>query len=336
MPATATRKKPAAAKKPQAGKTAKTSSPIDNRLISIMVFAGLIIAVVPALNYANDTYRVISPLKYLAAVGTGFVTGMSGNPAALLMPGGLLEMLGAGRSIKEFFPTTALAAVFPLSSMVFIVSAACGFAGTRDGIKRGWLRYEPALVMAALALAGMAAAWWAKSVSPLFNDLMSSVANSPYFLGAVFFIILFLGAAKLLSGGAATNRHWLLSVAAGPVTGFWVGYLGEHWFWFLAALLLFVYVIVLNERIMGILVSIPLVMSPICAAKIFYDAGGASPAVLLNRDAADWPAVAAIGFSFVIGHIFMLRVMEALPAGVRRGVFFTSYIVFMIFFIIRL
>ncbi len=336
MPATATRKKNST-RRASARSAANAPAPVHENMLYLSLFAGALIALIPAVKYAQDVFGFMSPVRYIAAVATGFLTGVSGNPVFFLIPGGVAEMFGVHPDIISVFPYSMVSPVIPASTSILFVSVLCGITGLRDGLKRGRLRYEPAMILPVLSLTGMAAAWWAKSVSPLFNDLMSSVANSPYFLGAVFFMILFLGAAKLLAGNKSTNRHWLLSIAAGPVIGFWIGYLGGAWMWFLAAILLFVYVIVLNESIMGIIVSLPLVAAPVCAAKIFYNSGGSFHSLFRGElSAIEWPALVSIAVFFCLGHLFMIKVMGALPSGVRRGVFFSSYIIFMVYFIITL
>lgn len=265
-------------------------------------------------------------LKYAAALACGLLTGLSGNPLIIDLPALIALKLGAPAPALTNLPSVFLGGWFSPALCYGVFAALMAAAPIRDGLKKGWLRYKPALLIPATALPGMALAWWANHSAKLFVEISAGFFDSPYLVGFVAAAVLALGIVKWAARSEPAPRHWAWSIVVGPAIGFWIGWLDHFWMPALVVLLFFTFLFVMNESVMGTIAALPVALTPIWFAKIFYlrvTAAGLMPA---GTAGVPWALVAITFAGFAAAHLFAVRLAAAMPAGARRAVFFVLYI----------
>jgi hypothetical protein len=275
--------------------------------------------------------QVIGPgaiFKYAGALACGILTGFSGNPLIVETASMIAQRAGAPDAALAHLPNIFLGGWFSPALCYGVFTALMAALTFRDGFKKGWLRYEPALLVPVTALPGMALAWWANHSAKLFVEVSTGLFNSPYLVGFVAVGVLTLGIVKWATKNEAVARHWALSLVVGPAIGFWVGWLDHLWMQGLVVLLYFTYLFLTNESIMGTIVTLPIALTPIWFGKVFYSGGGDAGLMRNGTAGVPWALVSITFAGFAAAHLFAVRIMAALPAGVRRAIFFVFYILF--------
>ncbi len=261
------------------------------------------------------------------AAAAGLLAGFTGNPALVALPERAAERFGVGAAQAADFPSAVMGGFLSPEAMILAAAGLMAAASARDGLKRGWFRYEPALIVPGLGLAGMAAASWARGAGSLFYELFSGFFSSAAPVWFIVGAVALFGAARWLGGWTPARRHWMWSAAAGPAVGFWAGYVEVVWIQALVALLFLVYMLVLNEDETGMAAGVPFAFVPLCAAKLFFVEGGMSSSGphVADMQGAPWALFAAVAVGFALSSLLAARLLAALPAKAARHVFFPLF-----------
>jgi hypothetical protein len=275
---------------------------------------------------------------FALASAAGLLAGFTGNPALVVLPERAAERFGVGTAQAADFPSAVLEGFLSPEAMIFAAAVVMAAVVARDGLKKGWFRYEPALIVPGLGLAGMAAAAWAKGAGSLFYELFSGFFSNAAPVWFIAGALGLFGAARWLGGWNPSRRHWMWSAVAGPAVGFWAGYVEVVWIQALVALLFFVYLLVLNEDEPGMAAGVPFAFVPLCAAKLFFVDGGMSAAGphVADMQGAPWAMFACAAAGFALSSLLAARLLVALPAKAARHVFFPLFFASIILMMILL
>jgi len=310
---------------------AAAGSPDETRAL---VIVSVVLAAAGAVVFlVSEKYPLFTIVKFAGALLTGVLAGVSGNAMMAAVPCEVFSWWGAGAA---GFPCGLPGGCVPVEVLVFVTALITGGATMKESLKRGWLRYEVVLIVPALALPGMAVAWWAQHTSPLFNDTISGAINGRVFMGLVLLAISALAVAKW-SGMDGRRHHWLWSAAAGPVLGFWVAYTGGFWMYLLVILIFFISVVLLNEDAFGAIAAMPFMLAPLLGAKFLFIHRGGWLDILGNLwECITWEEAAIALAGIAAGRVWAARLVAALPARARRAVFFSTFIIFTVVSLVRL
>ncbi len=308
-------------------KAAAAFSGVDRQLI---LFGAVLVASAGAVFAAQGATGATTTGRYGAALVSGLLTGVSGNPLWLELIAKFAKLFGI-ESIAALFPQNQLAGCLP-REMIFL-SAACvmGLVALLDGLRKGRMRYEPAIIIPSLGFPAMLLAIRERATAQSFYSLFSDFFKGPYPIGFIALCTLLPCIVRLASrSDPRKGRHWLLSFAAGPFIGFWIGYLETSWVQSLFVLLFFFYVFILNEDVMGIIYGVPVAAAPLLGAKIFYLGAETAKTPAAAGGGIPWAALIVSAVGFAAAHLFSTRLAAALPSAPRRAIFFATTIVFLI------
>jgi len=307
----------------------KAASPFSGADRQIILFGAVLAASAGAVFAVQGAIETTITGRYAVALVSGLLTGVSGNPLWLELISKVAELFGAD-SIASLLPQNYLGDCFSREMIFLAAVCAMALVSLLDGLRKGRMRYEPALIIPSLGFPAMLLAIRERTNAQSFYNLFSDFFKGPYPIGFVALCTLLLCIVRLASRAEPQKcRHWLFSFAAGPFIGFWIGYLETSWVQSLFTLLLFSYIFILNEDVVGIIYSIPVAAAPLLGAKIFFL--GAEMAK--TPDAAScgipWAAIAVSAAGFAAAHLFTTRLAAAIPSGPRRTLFFSTTLVFL-------
>ncbi|MFA6447903.1 MAG: hypothetical protein WCX65_00405 [bacterium] len=315
-------KKPASKKKSPAGS--------DAGLRPSIMFAAILFASVCLVFAFEALLGAGSTLRYAASLASGMLAGFSGNPLWYSLPARIAAYYGAPPSVVACFPSGLLHRYFTPELSILFFTFVMAAVAAYDGIKKQRIRYEPAVLIPATALPVMYLSMQMRETSASFYELFRGVFAGPYPTGFIAAATIILGISKwAMRSDGSGGRHWAWSLAAGPVIGFWFGYLEFSWTVSLVALLYFSYLFFMNEDITGIIHGLPFAAMPLIVGKIVFSKSGAGAAFSVAAGPVPWLPIVMVTAGFAGAHLFSTRLMAALPAGARRAAFFISLFVFL-------
>lgn len=332
-------KKQAAKKKPvkkAAGKPVEITRASTSVLAYMPVAAALLIAAIPALlPLAGVTWKDCSPSAMWLAMLSGVATGVSGNPLMADVLPGILGLFSSLHETAAAFPAQLLAEKLPGGLHIVIVSLVLGGATLIPAAKWKMMKYEPVLLIPSLGLLGMVFAFRARGMAPMFNDIFTGILDSMYFTGMIVLMLLVLIMLRWIYGSSSRFAHWGWCVAAGPVAGFWVGYIGPWWPFFLIAILLFIYCFIVDETTVGIACGLPLMFAPLAGAKILMSNFEGWENIVTSSELWSAPVVVAL-ISMAAAHLCAIFILKMLPEKTARAIFSATTVLFLMFSIYRL
>lgn len=332
-------KKQAAKKKPVkkgAAKPVEITRASIGMLAYMPVGAALLIAAIPLLlPLVGVSWKGCSSSAMWFAMLSGVATGISGNPLMVDVLPGILGLFSSLQDTAAIFPAQLLAEKLPGGLHLVIVSLVLGGAALIPAAKGKMMKYEPVLLIPSLGLLGMVFAFRARSMAPMFNDLFTGILDSMYFTGMIVLLLLVLVMMRWIYGSRSRFAHWGWSVAAGPLAGFWVGYIGPWWPFVLAAILLFIYCFIIDEDPVGIACGLPLMYAPLAGAKILMSNFEGWENIVTSSELWSPPVIVAL-LSMAAAHLCAIYILRMMPEKTARGVFSATTVLFLLFSIYRL
>lgn len=327
--------KKAAAKKAPEKKGPDLKAPVAILSLLPVAFIALITAIpaiLPAAGYAWDGFS--APSLWMSMI-TGAITGATGNPLMVDVIPGVLSMFPSLKETAALFPAEVLSEKLPGGLHIVMVSLFLGGSTLIPAAKKNMMKYEPVLLVPSLGLLGMVFAFRARSMAPMFNDLFSGIMDSMYFTGLIALLLLILVMMRWINGTRPRFAHWGWCVAAAPIVGFWVGYVGEWWPYFLIVLLLFIYCFMIDESLIGIACGLPLMYAPLAGAKLLMSNYEGWENIVTSSELWSGPAITTLAF-MTAAHVCVIFIMKLLPAKISTGIFSALTVLFLLFAMYRL
>jgi hypothetical protein len=274
-------------------------------------------------------------LLYAAALVSGVLSGLSGNPLWYSLPAAILIKFGNPGGIAALFPAELINKYLKPEASLLFIAIIMAVVSFYDVVKKRRVKYESAFLLPATALPVMCLAIQMRESAAPFYDLFKGVFAGPLPIGFIAAATLLLGIAKWAARtDPGSGRHWSWNIAAGLIIGFWFGYLEYSWAVSLIALLYFSYLFILNEDGTGIIYCLPLAAIPLITGKIVLSKTAVS-AFQASAGPIPWALVIITVAGFSAACLFGTRLMSALPAGLRRALFFVTLFVFLFSILFR-
>jgi hypothetical protein len=297
----------------------------------LILFAVILFSSVCFIYALEELLGPGTTIRYAASLVSGILAGFSGNPLWYALPAKLAPHFGLSTSSIACLPSGLLHQYFKPDISILFITLVMAASTAYDGIKKQRVRYEPAVLIPAIALPVMYLATQMRVNSENFYYLFKDLFSGQIPIGFIAGMLIILGIAKwAMRSDSGTGRHWSWSLAAGSIIGFWFGYLEYSWVNSLVVLLYFSYLFVMNEGILGMIYGLPLSALPLIAGKIIIEKSGAGPFMVKPDASFQWAQllITIVGFGFA--YLFSTRLMAALHSGIRRTLFFITLFVFLV------
>lgn len=332
----ATKKSAKPAGKKAAAKKAPDIKPSIGGLSLLPVGLAVIIIALPGIFSATGVSwdGFSAPVLWMSMI-SGAITGVTGNPLMVDVIPGVMSAFPALKNVAEIFPAQMLSQKLPGGLHIVMISLFLGGSTLIPAAKRKMMKYEPVLLVPSLGLLGMVFAFRARSMAPMFNDLFSGILDSLYFTGMIVLLLLILVMMRWINGTRPRFAHWGWCVAAGPITGFWVGYVGDWWPYFLIVLLLFIYCFMIDEDLTGIACGLPLMYAPLAGAKMLMSNYNGWENIVTSSELWSGPVASALA-AMTAMHICVIFIMKLVPPKISNGIFSALTVIFILFSMYRL